>query len=181
MSDYLQSKAEGYVAQWIMQNPDGIEELDVWWFNSMVGKAIAWSVIKARKAGPVTLETIKAHCEWDKTRAKPEYFDLVWNQTPLDDASLEYCIQYFKTEGMILSLKESQLNGKIKFTKNQDEAVGKIIEHIKKGTDTPKMHEVIRNFWAVKLNRKPLLSKKEKLALQEERDKRLLNKLNKHD
>lgn len=178
MSEFLRDKAEGYVAQWVMQNPDGVEELDPYWFNSIVGKAIVWSVIKARKKSVVTLETIKQHCDFDKTRAKPEHFDLVWNQSPISDESMQYCLQYFKTEGMVINLKESELNGYVKFTKNQREAIGKIIEHIKAGTDTPEMHQKVAKFWAVKLNKKPLLSKKDKMALQQDNEANLLNKLN---
>ena len=178
MSSYLQEKAEGFVAQWVMQNPDGMDELDAYWFDSIVGKAIAWSVIKTRKNGPVTLETIKQHCDWNKTKAKPEHFDLVWNQSPIDDASLQYCIQHFKIEHMIMDLKEAWLGNHIKITKNQDAAIDTIIQHVKKFTDTPEMHQKIAKFWTVKLNKKPLLSKKDKMALQQDNEANLLNKLN---
>ena len=177
MSKYLQDKAEGYVAKWIMETPDAVQELDAYWFYSMTGKAIVWSVIKARKSGPVTLETIKQNCEWSKTRCKPEYFDAVYNQQPIDDASLQYCIRYFKLMGMITNLKESELDGKVKFTKNQYDAVSKIIEHVKAGTDTAKMHEMIHKFWCVKLNKKPMISKTEKIAAQQQAEEAFLNKL----
>lgn len=174
--EYLKEKAEGYVAQWIMKDPDAINQVDAYWFYSMVGKAIVWSVIKARKEGQINLDTIKANCEWSRTRAKPEYFDLVYNQTPISDEALQYCINYFKLMGMITNLKESQIDGKVKFTKNQNEAVSKIIEHVKAGTNTPKMYDVIHKFWCVKLNKKPLLSKKEKLDSIEEKRQHILNK-----
>ena len=70
MSKYLQDKAEGYVAKWIMETPDAVQELDAYWFYSMTGKAIVWSVIKARKSGPITLETIKQHSEQSKNCLK---------------------------------------------------------------------------------------------------------------
>ena len=113
--EYLKEKAEGYVAQWIMKDPDAINQVDAYWFYSMVGKAIVWSVIKARKEGQINLDTIKANCEWSRTRAKPEYFDLVYNQTPISDEALQYCINYFKLMGMITQLKESEIDGKVKF------------------------------------------------------------------
>jgi len=178
MSKYLQDKAEGYVAKWIMETPDAVQELDAYWFYSMTGKAIVWSVIKARKSGPVTLETIKQNCEWSKTRCKPEYFDAVYNQQPIDDASLQYCIRYFKLMGMITNLKESELDGKVKFTKNQYDAVSKIIEHVKAGTDTAKMHEMIHKFWCVKLNKKPMISKTERLDQIEAKRNEIINKFN---
>jgi len=178
MSKYLQDKAEGYVAKWIMETPDAVQELDAYWFYSMTGKAIVWSVIKARKSGPVTLETIKQNCEWSKTRCKPEYFDAVYNQQPIDDASLQYCIRYFKLMGMITNLKESELDGKVKFTKNQYDAVSKIIEHVKAGTDTVKMHEMIHKFWCVKLNKKPMISKTERLDQIEAKRNEIINKFN---
>ena len=178
MSKYLQDKAEGYVAKWIMETPDAVQELDAYWFYSMTGKAIVWSVIKARKSGPVTLETIKQNCEWSKTRCKPEYFDAVYNQQPIDDASLQYCIRYFKLMGMITNLKESEIDGKVKFTKNQYDAVSKIIEHVKAGTDTAKMHEMIHKFWCVKLNKKPMISKTERLDQIEAKRNEIINKFN---
>jgi hypothetical protein len=144
----------------------------------MTGKAIVWSVIKARKAGPVTLETIKHNCEWSKTRCKPEYFDAVYNQQPIDNESLQYCIRYFKLIGMITNLKESEIDGKVKFTKNQSDAVAKVIEHVKAGTDTLKMHEMIHKFWCVKLNKKPLLSKTERLEQIEAKRNEIINKFN---
>lgn len=178
MTTYLQDKAEGYVAKWIMETPDAVQELDAYWFYSMTGKAIVWSVIKARKAGPVTLETIKQHCEWEKTRCKPEYFDAVYNQQPIDNDSLQYCIRYFKLMGMITNLKESEINGKVKFTKNQSDAIAKVIEHVKANTDTLKMHEMIHKFWCVKLNKKPLLSKTERLEQIEAKRNEIINKFN---
>ena len=177
MSKYLQDKAEGYVAKWIMETPDAVQELDAYWFYSMTGKAIVWSVIKARKSGPVTLETIKQHCVWEKTRCKPEYFDAVYNQQPIDDDSLQYCIKYFKLIGMITNLKESEIDDKVKFTANQRDAVSKIIEHVKAGTDTAKMYEMIHKFWCVKLNKKPMISKTEKIAAQQRAEEAFLNKL----
>jgi len=176
MSKYLQDKAEGYVAKWIMETPDAVQELDAYWFYSMTGKAIVWSVIKARKSGPVTLETIKQHCVWSKTRCKPEYFDAVYNQQPIDDASLQYCIKYFKLIGMITNLKESEIDGKVKFTANQRDAVSKVIEHVKAGTDTAKMHEMIHKFWCVKLNKKPMISKTERLDQIEAKRNEIINK-----
>lgn len=178
MSKYLQDKAEGYVAKWIMETPDAVQELDAYWFYSMTGKAIVWSVIKARKSGPVTLETIKQNCVWEKTRCKPEYFDAVYNQQPIDDASLQYCIRYFKLMGMITNLKESEIDGKVKFTANQRNAVSKIIEHVKAGTDTAKMYDVIHKFWCVKLNKKPMISKTERLDQIEAKRNEIINKFN---
>jgi len=176
MSKYLQDKAEGYVAKWIMETPDAVQELDAYWFYSMTGKAIVWSVIKARKSGPVTLETIKQHCVWEKTRCKPEYFDAVYNQQPIDDDSLQYCIKYFKLIGMITNLKESEIDGKVKFTANQRDAVSKVIEHVKAGTDTAKMYEMIHKFWCVKLNKKPMISKTERLDQIEAKRNEIINK-----
>ena len=175
--EYLKEKAEGYVAKWIMETPDAIQEVDAYWFYSMTGKAIVWSVIKAKKAGPLTLDTIKQHCEWSRTRCKPEYFDAVYNQSPIDTESLQYCIRYFKLMGMLTNLKESEIDGKIKFTKNQYDAVAKIIEHVKANTDTPKMHEMIHKFWCAKLNKKPLLSKTDKIAAQQRAEEVFLNKM----
>jgi len=175
---YLQEKAEGYAAQWIMTNPDGVEELSAYWFNSMTGKAIVWACIKARKAGPVTLETIKQHCDWERTKCKPEYFDAVYNQPPIDDASLQYCIRYFKLVGMVFDLKEAELDDKIKFTRAQHAAVAQVIEHVKAETDTLEMHEAIHKFWYTKLNKKPLVSKATRLKEIEAKRNALINKFN---
>lgn len=174
--EYLKEKAEGYVAKWIMETPDAVQEVDAYWFYSMTGKAIVWSVIKARKAGPLTLDTIKQHCEWSRTRCKPEYFDAVYNQQPIDNDSLQYCIRYFKLMGMLTNLKESEIDGKVKFTQNQRDAVSKVIEHVKTNTDTPKMHEMIHKFWCAKLNKKPLISKTERLEQIEAKRNELINK-----
>ena len=176
--EYLKEKAEGYVAKWIMETPDAVQELDAYWFYSMTGKAIVWSVIKAKKAGPLTLDTIKQNCEWSRTRCKPEYFDAVYNQSPIDNESLQYCIRYFKLMGMLTNLKESEIDGKIKFTKNQYDAVAKIIEHVKANTDTDRMYDVIHKFWCAKLNKKPMLSKTERLEQLEAKRHALINKFN---
>jgi len=176
--EYLKEKAEGYVAQWIMTNPDGVDELNAYWFYSMVGKAIVWSVIKAKRNGPVTLDTIKQYCEWERTRAKPEYFDAVYNQSPISNEATKYCVRYFKTMGMITDLKEAEMDAKVKFTKNQHEAMAKIIELIKLGTDTPQMHEKVEQFWSKKLNKKIPVSKTERLDQIEAKRQALINKFN---
>jgi len=176
MSEYLKERAEGYVAKWIMQNPDAVDELDAYWFYSVTGKAIVWAVIKARKQGPVTLDTIKQACEWKKTRAQPEYFDAVWNQQDISDEALQYCIQYFKTMAMLTTLKESEMDDRIKFTENQHIAISKSIEAIKEGRDTPLMHQVIEKLWCAKLNKKPKLSRKSKIELLQQREQEILNK-----
>tara|TARA_R110000803_G_C11955257_1_gene318123 strand:+ start:296 stop:832 length:537 start_codon:yes stop_codon:yes gene_type:complete len=176
MSAFLQERAEGYVAKWIMETPDGLDELDAYWFYSVTGKAIVWAVIKAKKSGVVTLDTIKQACEWNKTRAEPEYFDAVWNQQPISDEAMDYCIQYFKTMGMITNLKESEMDDKIKFTENQSNAVAKIIEHVKANTDTQQMHDVIHKFWCAKLNKQPKLSRKAKLIRLQLKEQEILNK-----
>jgi len=176
MSAFLQERAEGYVAKWIMETPDGVDELDAYWFYSVTGKAIVWAVIKARKSGVVTLDTIKQACEWSRTRAEPEYFDAVWNQQPISDEAMDYCIQYFKTMGMITNLKESELDERVKFTANQSLAVAKSIEAIKSGNDTPLMHEVIEKLWCAKLNKQPKLSRKAKLIRLQRKEQEILNK-----
>lgn len=176
--EYLKEKAEGYVAQWLMKDPDAINQVDPWWFHSIVGKAIVWSAIKARRAGKIDLQGCKDQCDWSRTRAKPEHFDLVYNQQAISNEALEWCVNWFKLIGMITQLKESEIDGKIKFTSAQREAIAKVIVHIKEGTDTSRMREVIYNFWLVKLNRQPLMSQKAKLELIETKRQQIINQFN---
>lgn len=157
--EYLQSKAEGYVAQWIMHNPDAVQELSAYWFNSEAGKAIVWAVIAARKSGPFTLETIKHNCKWDRTRIKPEHFDLVFNQPEIDSQSLQYCINHFKHRGMLFDIYEAKLNDKVTISPAVDAAIVKCIERVKAGTETQAVWDAMHKIWCNLLNKKPLVSK----------------------
>ena len=176
---YLQSTSEEWAAQWIMHNPDRVSELSAYWFHSPIGKVIVWAIIKAKKNGPVTLDTIKQHAQHRTTTN--DMLDIIWNRPTIDDSSLTWCLQYFKTRGMLFELYEARLDDKWSPSEKEIEAIQRISEHIKEEIDTPRMHEWIKAKWmkVFETKAKHLSRSKDDLIqklVQNEQD--LLNRLN---
>jgi len=143
---YLQSTAEEWTAQWVMHNPDGISELNAYWFHSPIGKVIVWACINAKKRGPVTLDTIKQHAK-HRGATTNEMIELVWSRPTIHDDSMYWCLRYFKTLGMLFDLYEARLDDKWTPTETETVAIQKINGHLKSETDSEKMHEWIKAKW----------------------------------
>lgn len=177
----LRNKAEQYVVQFLMHNPHLYSEFSAYWFTSAVGRAIVWAIIKS-KGNAKSLEEIKNYLDTRSGRVKPEWLDLIWNQTEIDEKSLQYVIRYFKTVGKLLELFDANLEGKCTLTQRERTALLELSKVIKEGHDHPRVWQAVDTVWRKKLKAKSkwiTKSADELVSQQQKNEEALLNKLNK--